>query len=411
MKVIAFITTILAALIASVPTPALADRLTCCNGRGIKWNDVTQTWKTTSNWATDRKAVIQEVANRWNEINGSTFRITLANDDDSVVSASGDGNEIGWLPDSWPEAPGIIAITVNTYNRCASDCSRIGDFIESNIWVYGSDRVGGVSRPRIWTLWPPIMQNQLSYSDFIFSTVMSHELGHAVGLQHTSHGMARMESHMPAGGGFHSSVAQTRRVTPLAWEALDMNVLYPPSSFVAAPVISAVQIQNNWAVIEPLPRTETNELAQSIPLSMCPGTGICMTRPNPREANPGWFFPRNRTLRNSSTKQMRPGDKVDIRICAINRGQLNFTAPIPIKVYFSTDANITLADTETLDGYSFATGIARHESPCRDLLITTPLVPAGYYWIGYSLDTRQGVDADTTDNVNLINNAVYVLPL
>ena len=45
-----------------------------------------------------------------------------------------------------------------------------------------------------------------------------------------------------------------------------------------------------------------------------------------------------------------------------------------------------------------------------DFLITVPLIPAGYYNIGYIFDTRHGVDVDTADNSHVINNVVRVLP-
>lgn len=416
MRALVVIAMSIVALLTSMTTTVHADTWQCCN-RNIRWFTNSVTWKMTTNWSLDRKQVIQDVAARWREINGVAFRGSIVNDDDATIDPApgGDGNEIGWLPDNAPppDKVGAIAITIVTYRKCNSGCTVFGAIQNADIYVWGRDAVyddsGRIvsSTQRNWILWPPIMNHALGYTDFTLSSVMSHELGHAFGLQHTPSGFSRLESHMPSGGGFHSGVAQNLRVTPLAQETLDMRVLYPQSSFVSAPQISAVQTQNNWAMSEP-PGT-LNTVPQSIPLSWCSGAGICTTQSLPNDGDMRWFFPRNRVIRNGSTKNMKPGDKVDIRVCAQNRGVGLFSQVMPVKVYFSADPTITSGDFITPDGHTFPS-LAGGTATCKDLLITVPLVPSGLYSIGYVLDTSRGVDAQTTDNANIINSLVFVLP-
>jgi hypothetical protein len=372
---------------AQAPAPVHADIFVCCNNvnRPIKWSNPTQAFKMTSNWTWGRQPVV-DAATRWTDLQGVSFQFVISTDDDANVTSRGDGNEIGWLNENAPVG-NPIAVTTTRYDLC-TDC-RSNGLIEADIRFYGRNNDGTV---RTWFTYPTALDNAFGTNGFSLSLVASHELGHAMSLMHTAHGMTRMESHYPSGGWFHDSVLDSRRVTPLADDTADSAFLYPAVGIETAD-IALINYQDSG-----VPDPDGNSVGQSVPLSFDPVTADFAR------------FPRNRVARNgdATRRTVFTGDVVDFRLCATNKGARAFNADVPITIRLSTNTEISGVDPATPDNWRFINGTFPPMSVvCTNISFTVPNVAPGSYVVGIQIDTSAQADASVNDNKAILNLRIF----
>lgn len=368
----------------------------CCDdlNKPVIWANSSQTLKLLTNmqghWS---EPIIRQMAANWSGLAGSSFNFTVVNDNDNSITSGGDGNEAGWFN----TAPNNVtpAITTTTFELCSTcddwtcggtSCSA-GNILEADMQFF-INQANGV--PFVWQggMAPPPLENQDFPTGNSFAIVASHELGHAAGLTHSDNGMARMESHLPAGGWFHLNTAENLRTMPLAPDRLEMAFLYPAAT--SGVDIAAVNYQHRWFTIDP-----SGTVPQSRPLSWNEvGDDLA-------------FWPRNQVSRNGSFKNALPGDAIDLRICASNLDNAAFFNEVPIRVWVSSDAVITTQDTQiggTLR-YLAGTFAAGHVARCDVITVFAPNVTPGDYFIGYTLFTGTGDGNNTT----ILNRKITIL--
>jgi hypothetical protein len=388
-KQISLLVVLTASSLWALPERAAAGTFYCCGqpnntDMALKWANPTQTFKVLPNTGWPVNSIVDAAAG-WNNAADSNFVFNMVWDDDNSVTTNGDGNEIGWFGNA--PADGTIALTATRYNKCQScddwtcggtSCSP-ARLTEADVYIYGNNSDGS---PRSWVAYPSSLDGRSSLFALAVSVVMSHELGHALGLGHTDFGMARMESHDPAGGWFHDTVPQGGRAMPLPQDRTELNFLYPSAGLTTE--LATINMQHLWGSSDP-----NGTIAQSMPLSWHQTNGL-------------WWFPANRVVRNGNRQTVTAGDTVDIRICADNLGNSGPSGATPISIWLSADTVIGSGDFETGNGWSYVAGtFAGRVARCDDIFFTVPAAaPNGSYVVAYSLG------APTGQNVTIINQRI-----
>jgi hypothetical protein len=344
----------------------------------------------------------------WNDVRGSWFDWTVAEDDDDTLCDECDGSEAGFFdraPDwgvlgwtsvdvddvlcSWPVCDGAIEgadISFFVHDKDGSDFH----------WTWGEPDGAYYQR------WPLNAQDQAVSGDpdtaptepMFFMVVASHELGHAVNLAHVSDGGARMEDRQPSGGWFHQAPID-EQVTPLADDEAGVRSLYP--AFASGSDLYLI----SWA---------------DVPFSADPDSGVD-SWPTSAYGTPGGdllAFPRNRVRRGSGRDRLEVwrGDTVDIRVCIGNQGpeDVDFDHIGGLEFFLSQDRTIGTDDARSPTRQLFTGTLDAGEVSCGVYAFLVPYdVGAGrWYYVGTWIDRGQTQGAPRTNDITINNRRLYV---
>lgn len=200
-----------AALLALGATSAQAAVWQTCDGNKIKWNSnwtnmyiSTTSFPAGSSWDSD----LQNAMWHWNHVGGSGFNFYVGRDTDGSHSNSNGVNEIYF---SAAETGSALAVTFSRYHcywafgyQYGRDEADIA-FNTSYAWNTGSLNYASLGSP------------------YNFELVALHELGHALGLQHSDGVQATMNSYYANGG----PVGYYKEVDPLPDDRYGVRALYP----------------------------------------------------------------------------------------------------------------------------------------------------------------------------------------
>lgn len=376
-----------ASLILLASAPAAAEDYGTCCGNTVRWLQYPQTFKLlpvsfncgTSVCTSAHDRFVEAVAG-WNDVMGAQLKWTVAFDDDNNSTSRGDGNEVGFSSKNSPV--GILAETHVSWGVCGFPFCDEG-ISEADMVFYIRDENGN---PITWAY------NVLSYSYFTrdvpdpngdpfpatsdqgtstgaayFIEVASHEIGHASGFNHHDNnvGGSRMDDRVPNGGWYDqgpTSLGREYRVTPLPFDHKEMRRLYPTSG------ANADVILLSWQ----------GSLGNTIPTTALWGGGDQSAYPfNNAPGDQG----------NDDTL-VRPGDKVNTRVCLGNTGSV----PLPVygmNFYLSTDLELSTSDAISPTGWGWGTTpFAANSFWCETVWFTVPSgLPGGWKFLGMWLDT------------------------
>lgn len=206
--------TALAALAGLAAPAAHAASWLNCGGNAIKWNShrttmaiSTSSFPAGSAWDGD----LQNAMWHWNHVKGSGFNFFVARDTDGTSSSGNGVNEVYF---NAAQAGTALAVTRSRYH-----C----------YWLFGWQR--GLDEADIAfntnLSWNTGVVNYAALnSPFHFESVSLHELGHALGLQHSDNVMATMNSFYPNGG----SLGHAKEIDPLPDDRAGARAIYPDST-------------------------------------------------------------------------------------------------------------------------------------------------------------------------------------
>lgn len=383
MKPLVLGTGLLSLAMASVITLAHAEFESCC-GQPVRWGPSTVPIEyCTAFWSASDIQDITDAAYPWTAITDSGVSIVVGAD--NSCNTNNLDNEI-WY-DTGPNSNSYLAATFATYKDVSTglNCNPAGSYccgtncepselIEADIVVY--DKVaGGVNIP--WQLGKPSGQNNdptygTSNQRPWFIVIMQHEMGHALGIQHTTNtAMARMSTFTDHGGWFYSG---STRVSLFGPDRFDARALYPGSGSYSDLYISNVQpgqfsCSGSWCGY--LTRPLDFDVPTDTPL----------------------IYPRNTTPISSNTSRVQAGvgQKMEMKLCRGNLGGLPTAATTvtvyasPDRIWNSTDLNI---GTVTVPALTARTGF------CQNVVVEIPAgVPEGYYYLllGYGSNNNHRI--------------------
>lgn len=212
-----------AALLALSASAAHASSWLECSGNKIKWNSgwtnmyiSTTSFPAGSSWDGD----LQNAMWHWNNVKGAGFNFYVGRDTDGSHSNSNGVNEI-YLSNT--EVGSALAVTFTKYH-----CYWLFGY------QYGLDEADIAFNNNLSWNTGKLNYNNLS-SPYNFELVALHELGHALGLQHSDGVQATMNSYYPNGG----PLGYYKEVDPLPDDRGGVRALYPDNTTEADVAASA----------------------------------------------------------------------------------------------------------------------------------------------------------------------------
>lgn len=184
-----------------------------CSGNALKWGDgratmyiSTTSFPAGSSW----DARLQNAMWHWNNVKGSRFNFWVNRDTDGSHSSGNGVNEV-YLDNN---LSGALAVTTVSYH-----CYWLFG------WHYGIDATDiGFNNNYAWST------GSINYpnlgSPYNFEGVALHELGHALGLDHSDSGMATLNSYYPNSG----ALGHWKEWDPLPDDRQGARALYPDST-------------------------------------------------------------------------------------------------------------------------------------------------------------------------------------
>jgi len=185
-----------------------------CHGDKIVWKNSradmyinTNSFSAGSNWDTK----LQNAMYHWTDIKGSGFNFYVGYDNDGTYNNSNGMNEIYLNPIDGPN--GVLAVT-----HARWDCYWLGYWHEKRT---ESDIV--FDSAESWSLSTLAYEPSNSHN---FEHVALHELGHALGLNHSNNALNVMNSMYPNGG----TIGHIKESIPIGDDRSGLRYLYPDST-------------------------------------------------------------------------------------------------------------------------------------------------------------------------------------
>jgi hypothetical protein len=273
---------------------------------------------------------LQTAMSRWNGVKGAEFGF-LVRSDTNGVSYGNDSSEI--YTDDSGFGPGVLAVTKvrgHSYWWFGTKC----ELDEADI-VFNSNINWSTGEYSYQTPYGP---------PFSFEAVALHELGHALGLGHSTSTLAHMNNSYPSAG----PLGGGKEWQPVGDDRLGIRALYPDG-------------------------TSESDLAMAVLKRIGPGTSILVSSP---------------------TSAAR-GSSITIEYTVTNLGTSNQT--FDVGFYLSGNSNISTLDRllGTTVGTSLVAGRTRTYS--RTLIIPTSVAP-GTYHLGLIIDPNRLIPDDRRAN-------------
>lgn len=331
-----------AMLLVVVAHSASADHIDCC-GNKYRWASsnldlgwCTSSFSASSHWV----ARMEEAAQEWTDLPESDVDISLSSD--SHCSSTNNDSEIWYTNSSSGDGSLIIATTTFINSSCSNFPCCMGctapELTVTDIVIYAQNSSGSIP----WSVVVPTGAGSQPNSGFTyFLPNFQHELGHAMGLLHTSSGMTRMATFDPGGGWFYSG-ADT--VQPLGHDRWDANAVYPEGSFTNYSNIYMINIQSDGNVSRPL--SSSGSVANYYP----------------RNTNP---------ISGQDFNAVRVGDTVQMRVCRGNVGPKK-SPSYDIDVYLSQGDRWWSASDVYAGTFQNQSGLSGYTKGCFTGTFTVP---------------------------------------
>lgn len=276
-----------------------------------------------------------DMIQQWNNVTGSNFKFHIGVDNDNYAEYGNKKNEVYFYP------LGKDSTTLGVTHRSM----KCGWFF-GNIWGYQETDIE-INSDKNWTSssYTGVVSNNLTN----FKPVMLHELGHALGLGHSDHQLAVMNTYYPSGG----SVGYYEETTPLPDDRWGLKILYPD-----------------------------NSSGRDVAVSRFKGDGEGHLRYN--QLNKAWM-------------DRKTGDTISVEYTILNLGTTDES--VTIQFYISTNDYISTYDTYlgsttwTMPGYSQANA---------SKTITIPNLSNGQYYLGFIVDPMNNIP-ETNENNNQVS--------
>ena len=285
---------------------------------------------------------LQWAMSEWNAVRGSKWKFYVSRDTDRTVSNSNGKNEIYFIHHSGNE----LAITYSRYQCYWFFGIRYG-YIEADIEF---------NVKYLWTC--STFTGNSTGSPYNFELVALHELGHALGLNHSNGRVSTMNSYYYNGG----PIGHHNQVEPHADDRYGLRILYPDST--TGRNVSASRFHNTGGGASAINSVQTTN-GNVVELLEC-------------------------------------NKQYDIRYTVENLGTQDEPS-VRVEFYLSTNSYISTSDiylgstTWSIPKGSYVTAQKR---------ITVPnSIATGNYYIGYSVDPHNTiVETDESNNyISLIN--------
>lgn len=362
--------------------PVEANVVQCCgstNANAGKWATTDLQFRySTGSFPTGsaNAARLVSAGTTWTNLSESAVSIT-------VSPATGPVSGPNLISELWVSASSVDALA-RTYIQatgfqgcpggppcCTSGSCTAPVITEADIVFFNS--TGGVTNT--WSSAFPNGQSNLN-TLFVLETAV-HEFGHAVGLNHSANGQARMSIGTANGGWFYESTPFGTCV-PHAQDRVEVNYLYP-ASFTTYSDIYMSNVSSSPA-----------NSSGSRPLSYKPST----ESPN--------FYPRpSPLLSGQPTNSARVGNTVLVQMCYGNLGSSG-TLPLTIQGWLSTD-NVKSSGDISVATYS-RSGLSARGQVCFEGSFQVPNVTTFVnYWFIYGTGT-------TGNDLAVIDRPLFVIP-